>query len=176
MTLVNDVNFMLFTPLLPGAAAGTLEPRHVVVPLREQLQRTELHIGTVLGADPERRSVASARSAAASAICYDQLIVALGSTSRTLPIPGLAEHAIGFKTLPEAIALRNRLCRRSSRPRSSTTRRPPALLTLRLRRRRLRRARGRRRAAGLRRRPGRALPARADRRACASCWSRRRTG
>jgi NADH:ubiquinone reductase (H+-translocating) len=41
VTLVNDVNFMLYTPLLPGAAAGTLEPRHVVVPLREQLHRTE---------------------------------------------------------------------------------------------------------------------------------------
>src|ERR687895_292794 len=57
VTLINDVNFMLYTPLLPGAAGGTLEPRHVVVPLREQLRRTELHIGTVLGADPERRAV-----------------------------------------------------------------------------------------------------------------------
>ena len=57
MTLVNDVNFMLYTPLLPGAAGGTLEPRHVVVPLREQLRRTELHLGHVTGADPDRRVV-----------------------------------------------------------------------------------------------------------------------
>ena len=45
LVLVNDVNFMLYTPLLPGAAGGTLEPRHVVVPLREQLRRTELYLG-----------------------------------------------------------------------------------------------------------------------------------
>jgi NADH dehydrogenase len=108
--LVNDVNFMLFTPLLPGAAGGTLEPRHVVVPLREQLRTTELHLGHVLGADPGRRLV-RVRSIGGreEELGYDQLIVALGSTSRSLPIPGLAEHALGFKTLSEGIALRNRL-------------------------------------------------------------------
>jgi NADH dehydrogenase len=110
VTLVNDVNFMLYTPLLPGAAGGTLEPRHVVVPLREELRRTELHIGTVLGADPERRAVrVRSLGGRENELRYDQLIVSLGSTSRTLPIPGLAEHALGFKTLAEAIALRNRL-------------------------------------------------------------------
>jgi NADH:ubiquinone reductase (H+-translocating) len=57
ITLVCDVNFMLYTPLLPGAAAGTLEPRHVVVPLREALDRTDLRIGTVLDADPDRKVV-----------------------------------------------------------------------------------------------------------------------
>jgi NADH dehydrogenase len=112
ITLVNDVNFMLYTPLLPGAAAGTLEPRHVVVPLREQLDRTDLRLGTVIGADPDRDCV---RVESAEGHCedihYDQLIVALGSISRTFPIPGLAEHGIGFKTLPEAIALRNRMLR-----------------------------------------------------------------
>jgi NADH dehydrogenase len=110
VTLVSDVNFMLYTPLLPGAAAGTLEPRHVVVPLREELDSTELHLGHVLGADPDRR-VVRVRSIGGreEELPYDQLIVALGSTSRTLPIPGLAEHAVGFKTLSEAIALRNRL-------------------------------------------------------------------
>jgi len=110
ITLVNDVNFMLYTPLLPAAAGGTLEPRHVVVPLREQLRETELYLGRVLGAEPDRRRV-QVRSAdgAEEELAYDQLIVALGSTSRTLPIPGLREHAVGFKTLSEAIALRNRL-------------------------------------------------------------------
>src|SRR5215211_4974733 len=91
ITLINDVNFMLYTPLLPGAAGGTLEPRHVVVPLREQLKSTHLKLARVTGADPTRR------------------VVTIGSTSRTLPIPGLAEYAVGFKTLSEAIALRNRL-------------------------------------------------------------------
>ncbi len=110
ITVVNDVNFMLYTPLLPGAAGGTLEPRHVVVPLREQLKRSQLKLATVTGADPHNRRV-SVMSAEGDeeTLTYDQLIVTLGSTSRTLPIPGLAEHAMGFKTLSEAIALRNRL-------------------------------------------------------------------
>lgn len=110
VTLVNDVNFMLFTPLLPGAAAGTLEPRHVVVPLREQLKRTDLWLGRVTGAEPDaNKLVVDSLDGRRHELRYDQLIVALGSISRTLPIPGLAEHAVGFKTLSEAIALRNRV-------------------------------------------------------------------
>ena len=110
VTLINDVNFMLYTPLLPGAAAGTLEPRHVVVPLREELERTDLHLGTITGHDPAARTV-RVRSEAGNDedIGYDHLVLALGSVSRTLPVPGLADHAIGFKTLPDAIALRNRV-------------------------------------------------------------------
>ncbi|HYF24776.1 MAG TPA: NAD(P)/FAD-dependent oxidoreductase [Baekduia sp.] len=112
ITLVNDVNFMLYTPLLPGAAAGTLEPRHVVVPLREELHRTDLRLGTVVGATPERRCVqVQTLEGHQEDLHYDHLVVALGSVSRTLPIPGLAEHGIGFKALPEAIELRNRVIR-----------------------------------------------------------------
>jgi len=110
VTLVNDVNFFLYTPLLPGAAAGTLEPRHVVVPLREELSTTDLRLGTVTGATPERRCIqVQGIAGQEEEIAYDQLIVSLGSVSRTFPIPGLTEHAIGFKTLSEAIALRNRV-------------------------------------------------------------------
>jgi NADH dehydrogenase len=110
ITIVNDVNFMLYAPLLPGAAAGSLEPRHVVVPLREELGTTDLRLGRVMGATPERNAL-QVRSMAGSTedLQYDQLVVALGSVSRTLPIEGLAEHALGFKSLPDAIALRNHL-------------------------------------------------------------------
>src|SRR3954452_18606986 len=112
ITLVNDVNFMLYTPLLPGAAAGTLEPRHVVVPLREQLHRTDLRLGTVVSASPDDGCIQVQSNAGhVEDLHYDHLIVALGSVSRTLPVPGLKEHAIGFKSLPEAIALRNRVLR-----------------------------------------------------------------
>jgi NADH dehydrogenase len=112
ITLVNDVNFMLYTPLLPGAAAGTLEPRHVVVPLRDELRRTDLRLGHVTGATPERDCLRVASlEGHEELIEYDHLVVALGSVSRTFPVPGLAEHAIGFKSLPEAIALRNRVIR-----------------------------------------------------------------
>ncbi|HYV16130.1 MAG TPA: NAD(P)/FAD-dependent oxidoreductase [Conexibacter sp.] len=110
ITLVSDVNFLLYTPLLPGAAAGTLEPRHVVVPLREQIDRTDLWLGRVAGAEPERnRLVVDSLDGRRHELHYDQLVLALGSVSRTLPIPGLVEHAIGFKTLSEAITLRNRV-------------------------------------------------------------------
>jgi len=112
ITLVNDVNFMLYTPLLPGAAAGTLEPRHVVVPLREELHHTDLRLGEVLSADAAQKSLhIRTLEGHEERLHYDHLIVALGSVSRTLPIPGLAEHAMGFKTLADAIALRNHLLR-----------------------------------------------------------------
>src|SRR5947209_9978712 len=96
ITLVNDVNFMLYTPLLPGAAAGTLEPRHVVVPLREKLHRTAVRLGWVRSADPGRNVVrADMGTGESKEIAYDQLVVALGSVSRTFPVPGLTKHAIG---------------------------------------------------------------------------------
>jgi NADH dehydrogenase len=110
VTLVNDANFMLYTPLLPGAAGATLDPRHVVVPLRSQLRRTALVIGEVIGAEPERRALSVCRvDGERIELDYDHLLVALGSISRTLPIPGLAEHATGLKSLSDATALRNRV-------------------------------------------------------------------
>jgi NADH dehydrogenase len=110
VTLVNDANFMLYTPLLPGAAGATLDPRHVVVPLRSQLARTELLIGSVTGADPDSRVLTVRRlDGERLELGYDQLLVALGSVSRVLPIPGLAEHATGLKSLSDATALRNQV-------------------------------------------------------------------
>ncbi len=110
VTLVNDANFMLYTPLLPGAAGATLDPRHVAIPLRSQLKRTDLVIGRVTGADPARRTLAVSRVDGVDLdLRYDQLVIALGSVSRTLPIPGLGEHAIGFKSLADATALRNQV-------------------------------------------------------------------
>jgi NADH dehydrogenase len=108
LVLVNDVNFLLYTPFLPEAAAGTLEPRHVVTPLREILERTYLRLGTVTGHDPGARTVElRGRDGEVEQLPYDQLLLALGSVSRVLPVPGLSEHAIGFKTLADAIWLRN---------------------------------------------------------------------
>jgi NADH:ubiquinone reductase (H+-translocating) len=108
LVLVNDVNFLLYTPFLPEAAAGTLEPRHVVTPLREILKRTYLRLGSVAGHDPAAKTVElRTREGEAEQLPYDQLLIALGSVSRVLPVPGLSEHAIGFKSLADAIWLRN---------------------------------------------------------------------
>jgi NADH:ubiquinone reductase (H+-translocating) len=108
--LVTDVNFLLYTPLLPGAAAGSLEPRHVVVPLREELDWTDIRLGCTVGADPDRNEVhIRTVDGRDETLRYDQLILTPGSVSRVMPVPGVAEHALGFKTLADAIALRNRL-------------------------------------------------------------------
>ena len=108
LVLVNDVNFVLYTPFLPEAAAGTLEPRHVVTPLRDILHRANLRLGAVTGHDPVARTVELRNHEGdVSELRYDQLVLALGSVSRTVPVPGLAEHAIGFKSLADAIWLRN---------------------------------------------------------------------
>jgi NADH:ubiquinone reductase (H+-translocating) len=107
--VVSDVNFLLYTPLIPGAAAGSLEPRHVVVPIREELEWADLRLGRVTGADPGVDEVyIRTLDERDETFRYDQLVVALGSVSRVLPIPGLADHALGFKTLADAIAVRNR--------------------------------------------------------------------
>jgi NADH dehydrogenase len=108
LTLVNDANFMLYTPFLPEAAAGTLEPRHVVTPLREILDRTYLRLGAITAHHPEAKTVdLQTKGGPVEKLSYDQLLIALGSVSRVLPVPGLAEHAIGFKSLADAIWLRN---------------------------------------------------------------------
>jgi NADH dehydrogenase len=110
LVLVNDVNFLLYTPFLPEAAAGTLEPRHVVTPLRDILRRTYLRMGAVSGHDPVARSVElTTHDGAVEALPYDQLLITFGSVSRSLPVPGLDRHAIGFKSLADAIWLRNHL-------------------------------------------------------------------
>jgi NADH dehydrogenase len=110
--LINDVNFLTYAPLLPGAAAGTLDPRHIVVPLREHLKRTSLRVGYVTGGDPSRDTLqVQMISGNTKEYRYDHLVVALGSVSRVVPIPGLVEHAIGFKTVADATALRNQVVR-----------------------------------------------------------------
>jgi NADH dehydrogenase len=110
LMLINETNYATYSPFLPEAAAGTLEPRHVVTPLREILKRTYLRLGQIAGHDPEAKTIElHANSGAKETIPYDQLLLSLGSVSRTLPIPGLTDNAMGFKGLADAIVLRNRV-------------------------------------------------------------------
>ncbi len=110
-TIVNPDNFMLYTPLLPEAAAGTLEPRHVVVPLRQMCPHAELLLGRVVSRDASARSVIAETLGGTFEIGYERLVVALGAVPRTFPVPGLAEFGHGFKDVADAIALRNHLLR-----------------------------------------------------------------
>ena len=112
-TIVSRENFMLYTPLLPEAAAGTLEPRHVVVPLRMMCPHAELILGSATvarrrGAHAHRRRPTPATSRSATS----DLVISAGAVARTLPIPGLADHGLGFKDLADAIALRNHVLHR----------------------------------------------------------------
>jgi len=108
-TIVSPENFMLYTPILPEAASGTLEPRHVVVPLRQMCPHAELLLGRATGLHDG--TVAVETEAGGFEISYDQLVVAVGGVARSLPIPGLAEHALAFKDLADAIHLRNHVPR-----------------------------------------------------------------
>ncbi|HEU4422387.1 MAG TPA: NAD(P)/FAD-dependent oxidoreductase [Pilimelia sp.] len=106
--VVDSQPHMTYQPFLPEAAAGSISPRHAVVPLRRELRRCRIVAGHVTQIDHERRTaVVQPIVGPRREIAYDHVVVAPGSVSRTLPIPGLRDHGIGFKTIGEAIYLRN---------------------------------------------------------------------
>ncbi|MFE9055341.1 NAD(P)/FAD-dependent oxidoreductase [Streptomyces mutabilis] len=112
ITVVTPDPYMTYQPFLPEAAAGSISPRHVVVPLRRVLDQCDVVIGEVRSIDHTARTatvatLATEEGADARRLTYDELVLAPGSVSRTLPVPGLADHGVGFKTVEEAIGLRN---------------------------------------------------------------------
>lgn len=110
VTLVDPRSYMTYQPFLPEAAAGSVSPRHVVVPLRRVLRGAEIITGRVTGIDHARRTaIVQPLEGDPYDVRYDVLVSAVGAVSRTLPIPGLADWATGFKTVEEAIQLRNRM-------------------------------------------------------------------
>jgi NADH:ubiquinone reductase (H+-translocating) len=110
-TIVSLENFMLYTPLLPEAASGTLEPRHTVVPLRAMCPRADLLLGRAESLDLEARTA----TVDGRALRWRDLVVALGAVPRTLPVPGLSEHGLAFKSLADAIYLRNHVLQQLER-------------------------------------------------------------
>ncbi|MYS46533.1 FAD-dependent oxidoreductase, partial [Streptomyces sp. SID5998] len=112
ITVVTPDPYMTYQPFLPEAAAGAISPRHVVVPLRRVLDRCRVIVGEASAVDHARRTatvttLATEESGGSEELTYDELVLAPGSVSRTLPIPGLIDYGIGFKTVEEAIGLRN---------------------------------------------------------------------
>ena len=108
VTVVNEESFFQYQPFLPEVASGTIDPRAAVVPLRRVLRHCRLVIGEVTRVDHDAR-VTHVRTTGEEdlEIAYDQIVLTPGSWSRVLPVPGLAERGIGFKTVQEAIFLRN---------------------------------------------------------------------
>jgi NADH dehydrogenase len=112
LLLVAPDNFFTFTPLLPEAASGTLEPRHSVIPLRQLLPRTEVIAGHVVDLDVgARKARVEDLNGETHDVQFRTLVLSPGAIPTVFPIPGLLDHAVGFKTLPDAIWLRNRVLR-----------------------------------------------------------------
>jgi NADH dehydrogenase len=103
-TLVSETNALLFTPMLAEVAASSLEPTHISTPLRSSLHRTRVVRAEVTGVDLENRRV---KLSDREALPYDHLVLALGTASSLPPGNGIAEHALEFKTLADAIRIRN---------------------------------------------------------------------
>jgi NADH:ubiquinone reductase (H+-translocating) len=110
-TIVSRENFMLYTPLLPEAASGTLEPRHTVVPLRVMCPHAELLLGDVVAVDLAAHTATIGTGDGERTLRWRELVLALGAVPRTVPVPGLADHGLSFKSLPDAINLRNHVLR-----------------------------------------------------------------
>lgn len=110
VTVVDPHTYMTYQPFLPEAGAGSIQPRHTVVPLRQTLRRTEVVTAWVTAID-HARHVATLTPVEGEPydLPYDILVMAVGAVPRTLPIPGLADHAIGFTNVEEAIAVRNQV-------------------------------------------------------------------
>ena len=110
VTVVDPRSYMTYQPFLPEAGAGSIQPRHTVVPLRQTLRAAEVITGWVTDVEHGRKvATVQPLEGAPYELGYDVLVMAVGSVPRTLPIPGLAEWASGFKNVEEAIQLRNRV-------------------------------------------------------------------
>lgn len=112
ITLLNPTDYFLYLPLLPQVAAGILEPRRVTVSLSGTLPHVRLVLGEADGIDLDRRTVRyTGPEGDRGTLSYDRLVLAAGSVNKLLPIPGVAEHAHGFRGLPEALYLRDHVTR-----------------------------------------------------------------
>jgi NADH dehydrogenase len=112
VVLVNPTDYFLYLPLLPEVAAGILDPRTVAAPLAATSRRVQHVLGAVTDIDTGVRQLAvSDPEGHRRTVGYDQLVIALGSVNKLLPIPGVADHAHGFRSLAEAMYLRDHLLR-----------------------------------------------------------------
>ncbi|QEW01441.1 NAD(P)/FAD-dependent oxidoreductase [Microbacterium caowuchunii] len=110
VTMVDPLPYMTYQPFLPEVAAGEIEARHVVVGHRRHLKRTNVVTAKVTGIDHSRKVATITPSLGDPwEMEYDQIVVTAGAVSRTFPIPGIADNAIGLKTIEEAVAIRDRI-------------------------------------------------------------------
>ncbi|MFT7838520.1 NAD(P)/FAD-dependent oxidoreductase [Saccharothrix sp. BKS2] len=112
LVAVNPTDYMLYVPLLPEVAGGSLDPRRVAVPLRPKLPRTRLVQGSATEVDLGARTCSVVDVEGREQVLgWDRLVLTAGSVTRLLSIPGVAEHAFGFKSVAEAVFLRDHVLR-----------------------------------------------------------------
>ena len=110
VTIVDPLPYMAYLPFLPEVASGSIEPRHAVVARRRHLNRTANIAGKVTGISHATKTATIApNTGEAFDFEYDHIVVTTGSVSRTFPIAGIADNAIGMKTIEEAVAVRDRM-------------------------------------------------------------------
>lgn len=110
VTIVDPLSYMTYQPFLPEVAAGSIEARHAIVPLRSHLRRTRIVSGKVTGVNHKKKTVTITPTVGSKYNhVYDHIVYTAGAVSRTFPIPGIAENAIGMKTIEEAVFVRDRL-------------------------------------------------------------------
>lgn len=127
VTIVDPLPYMAYLPFLPEVAAGSIEPRHAIVARRRHLKSTQNIAGKVTGiSHATKTATITPNEGEPYEFAYDQIVITTGSVSRTFPIPGVADNAIGMKTIEEAIAVRDRMVgnfeRAASLPKDSAER------------------------------------------------------
>lgn len=112
LVVINSTDYFLYLPLLPEVAGGILDPRRVSVPLAGNCPGARLVLGTVdeIDLDAQRVGLFDPEGNRGG-MSYDRLVVSIGSVNKLLPIPGVAEHAHGFRSIGEALYLRDHLVR-----------------------------------------------------------------
>jgi len=110
VTLVDPLPYMTYQPFLPEVASGSIEPRHAVVSLRRHLKRTRVITAEVSQIDHASKTATIApEDGDAYTLGYDIVVVTAGNVSRTFPIAGIADHAIGLKHIEEAVWVRDKI-------------------------------------------------------------------
>ena len=112
IVVVNPTDYFLYLPLMPQVGGGLVEPRHICVSLPRKLRKTRFVLGTVNHVDLARKVVSWAGPEGESGqVGFDRLILTAGSVNKLLPIPGVADYAHGFRSIAEAIYLRDHIIR-----------------------------------------------------------------
>ncbi|UCR88978.1 NAD(P)/FAD-dependent oxidoreductase [Mycetocola spongiae] len=110
VTMVDPLPYMTYQPFLPEVAAGSIEPRHAVVAHRRHLKKTNVVTAKVTYINhAEKKATIQPPLGEAYDFEYDQIVITAGAVSRTFPIPGVADEALGLKTIEEAVAIRDRM-------------------------------------------------------------------